>query len=180
MAAVSHRAVGWLASWNAWSWRPTDSSVPNYWYLTGLLFLAIFFALVRALTQYAMNAAAARAALAVSTRLRRALYHHTYRLGTLAIQSTGPSRAAALFHRHVDAIANAVHEQLTFAVVRSDWKSSFLLVFALVIHFWLAVAFLLMAVIVLWSASRCVRPSGGRLGKPTAEPPPACRCCKKA
>jgi ATP-binding cassette subfamily B protein len=95
-----------------------------------------------------MDAAAARAALAVSTRLRRALYHHTHRLGTLAIQSTGPSRAAALFHRHVDAIANAVHEQLSSQLFNPT-EIVFLLLFALVIHFWLAVAFLLMAVIVL-------------------------------
>jgi ATP-binding cassette subfamily B protein len=143
-----HRILGWLASWNGWSWRPANTTVPNYWFLTGLLYLAIGFALIRSIMVHLMNTAAATATLAVSTRLRRALYHHTYRLGTLTIQSTGPSRAAALFHRHVDAVADAVHEQLSSQFF-GPTEIVFLFAFALMIHFWLAVAFLLMSLIVL-------------------------------
>src|SRR5262249_50407136 len=115
---------------------------------TGLLYLAIGCALVRSIMMHLMNSAAATAALEVSTRLRRALYHHTYRLGTLTIQSTGPGRAASLFHRHVDAVADAVHEQLS-SQFYGPTEIVFLLAFALAIHFWLAIAFLLMAIIVL-------------------------------
>src|SRR5262245_11596567 len=143
-----HRPLCWLASWNGWSWRPAYTTVPNYWYITGLLYLAIGCALVRSIMVHFMNTAAATAALTVCTRLRRALYHHTYRLGTLTIQSTGPSQAAALFHRHVDAVAESVHEQLSSQFF-GPTEIVFLLAFALMIHFWLALAFLLMAVIVL-------------------------------
>jgi ATP-binding cassette subfamily B protein len=143
-----HRVMSWLASWNPWSWRPGQTAVPNYWYLTGLLYLAIAIALVRAIAVHLMNTAAATAAVDVSTRLRRALYHHTYRLGTLTIQSTGPNRAAGLFKQHVDAVSEAVHDRLSTQVVCIT-EIVLLLALALLIHFWLAVAFLLMALIMV-------------------------------
>lgn len=143
-----HRFAGWLAGWNGWSWRPGSATVPNYWYMTGLLYLAIMFALIRTLLIHLMNRSAATAALEVSTRLRRAIYHHTYRLGTLTIQSSGMSRAAALFHRHVDAVSDAVHERLSSQFFGAT-EVVILLAFALAIHFWLAIAFLLMALIVV-------------------------------
>jgi ATP-binding cassette subfamily B protein len=143
-----HRFAGWMASWNGWSWRPGSASIPNYWYMTGLLYLAIMFALIRTLLIHLMNRSAATAALEISTRLRRAIYHHTYRLGTLTIQSSGLNRAASLFHRHVDAVADAVHERLSSQFFCAT-EVVILLAFALAIHVWLAIAFLLMAVIVL-------------------------------
>ena len=41
-----------------------------------------------------MNYSAAAAGVTVAVRLRRAIYHHAYRLGTLTIRSTGPGEAA--------------------------------------------------------------------------------------
>lgn len=143
-----HRIVGWLARWNSWSWQPSQTVVPNYWYLTGLLYLALAVGLVRAGAMHVMAVAAATAALAVSVRLRRALYHHSYRLGTLSIQSAGASRVASLFHRNIDAVGDAVRERLSSQIL-GPAELVFLLAFALLIHFWLALAFLLTAVIVL-------------------------------
>lgn len=143
-----HRLIGWLASWNTWSWRPSNTVVPNYWYLTGLLYLALAVGLLRAGSAHVMSIAAATAALAVSVRLRRAIYHHSYRLGTLAIQSAGASRVTSLFHHHVDTVANSVRERLSSQIL-GPAELLFLLAFALLIHFWLALAFLLTAIIVL-------------------------------
>jgi ATP-binding cassette, subfamily B, bacterial len=145
--AVS-RVVGWFAGWNAWTWRPDDRHAPNFWYLTGLLFLAILLALLRAVSLNVMTVAAATAALAVSTWLRRALYHHTYRLGTLALRTTGPGEAVGLFTRQIEAIHEAVQARLSTQFY-GPVQVVFLFVFAFAIHFWLAAAFLLAAVIIL-------------------------------
>jgi ABC-type multidrug transport system fused ATPase/permease subunit len=145
--AVS-RVFGWLASWNPWAWRPDDNHAPCFWYLTGLFALALALAVIRAALVHLMNYSAAVAALGVSTWLRRALYHHTYRLGTLAIRATGPGEAVGLFTRRVEAIQDAVQARLTtqyFAPV----QLGLLLAFALAIHFWLGAAFLLTAVMIL-------------------------------
>lgn len=144
----THRILGWLASWNSWSWKPTQSIVPNYWYLTGLLYLALAVGLVRAWAVHIMSVSSSAAALAVGVRLRRAIYHHSYRLGTLAIQSAGAGRVATLFQRHVDAVSDAVREKLS-SQIYGPAELALLLVFALLIHFWLALAFLLTAIIVL-------------------------------
>jgi ABC-type multidrug transport system fused ATPase/permease subunit len=143
-----NRPVGSVAAWNPWSWRPDDARPPNFWYLTGLLFLAVLVAMVRAVLINVMDYAAARAAVAVGVRLRRAVYHHAYRLGTLTIRSTGPGEAATLFTRHVETVQAAVHARLTSQFF-GPLELGFLLAFALAIHFWLALAFVLAALIVL-------------------------------
>jgi ABC-type multidrug transport system fused ATPase/permease subunit len=142
------RTAGWLARWNTWSWRPDPRRIPNFWYLTGLLVLAVSIAMVRALLLDGMFYAAAAAAVAVAVRLRRAIYHHTYRLGTLTIRSTGPGEAANLFSRRVENVHDAVQSQLTYQFY-GPLEIAFLVFFALAIHFWLAVAFILAAMLVL-------------------------------
>jgi ATP-binding cassette subfamily B protein len=141
-------AIGWFARWNRWAWLPDDNRPPSFWYLTGLLFLAVAVAVVRAILVNVMDYAAATAALAVGIRLRRAIYHHAYRLGTLTIRSNGPGEAASLFSRHVETVQDAVHARLTSQFFY-PLELGFLLAFALAIHFWLALAFILAALIVL-------------------------------
>jgi ABC-type multidrug transport system fused ATPase/permease subunit len=142
--------VSWFAGWNSWSWRPDAGRVPNFWYLTGLLFLAVATALLRAILLDGMNYAAAVAGVTVAVRLRRAIYHHAYRLGTLTIRTSGPGEAAALFNRHVENVQTAVRSVLTnrfYAPV----ELVCLLIFGLAIHFWLALAFILAALLfLLW------------------------------
>jgi ABC-type multidrug transport system fused ATPase/permease subunit len=140
--------VGWLASWNSWAWRPDNTRVPNFWYLTGLLFLAVLVAIIRAVLINVMEYSAAKAAVTVGVRLRRAVYHHAYRLGTLTIRSSGPGEAANVFTRHVETVQAAVQARLTSQFF-GPIELGFLLAFALAIHFWLALAFVLAALIVL-------------------------------
>jgi ATP-binding cassette subfamily B protein len=140
--------VAWLARWNHWMW---ESQPVGRWpfppYLTGLFLIALVLTLVGALLSYANREAAARASVEASTRLRRAVYHHTFRLGTLAFRALGPTEAVTIFTRHIEAVHDALFTRLT-TFVREPVKFVLLLAFALVVQFWLALAFLLFAVIV--------------------------------
>src|SRR5262245_47006206 len=90
---------------------------------------------------------AARATIDAATRLRRAVYHHTYRLGTLAFRALGPSEAVGVFTRHLEAVHDALYAWLT-VVFREPVKFGLLLAFALVVHPILAAVFLLSAFLV--------------------------------
>jgi ATP-binding cassette subfamily B protein len=145
---ADHPVMGWLARWNQWASQTDDAAIPGFWYLTGLLLLGIALALLRAVSVFVMRTSAAGAALSVATWLRRAIYHHTYRLGTLAIRPEGPGEAAELFGRHVESIHDAVEARLT-SQCYGPIQVFLLLLFALLIHYWLAAAFLLAGVIVI-------------------------------
>src|SRR5438552_1790991 len=84
-----------------------------------------------------MREMAARAVIEASTRLRRAVYHHTFRLGTLAFRALGPSEAVTIFTRHVEAVHDGLYTWIT-VMFREPVKFGLLLAFALVINFWLA------------------------------------------
>ena len=103
------RPVDLLASWNPWLWRTRAGRFGNSgFYLGALLIAGVVLVLLWALAVYLMHEMAARAVIEATTRLRRAVYHHTFRLGTLAFRALGPSEAVTVFTRHVE----AVHEGL--------------------------------------------------------------------
>lgn len=139
---VYGRVVSWLARVNPWTWRNGNAG-----YLTGLLALAIALALVRAGLMFAMTYSAARATIEAATRLRRAVYHHTFRLSTLAFRPTGPNEAVSVFARHLEAVDIALFTRLT-VVFREPVKVVLLVAFALLVHFWLGLAFLLFSLLV--------------------------------
>jgi ATP-binding cassette subfamily B protein len=132
-----HRSVAVLARWSPWMWD-TDDALP---YMSGLLLIAVGVAMVRALLLFTADYCAALATIEASTRLRRAVYHHAFRLGTLAARAQGPSEAVGMFTRHVDEVHDMLSGLLT-VVLREPVK------FLLVINFWLALAFLVVAVLV--------------------------------
>jgi ATP-binding cassette subfamily B protein len=140
--------LAWLARWNPWM-RNAGATGPGMFppFLTGLLLIGVVLALVGALLALLQREAAARATIEAATRLRRAVYHHTFRLGTLAFRALGPSEAVSVFTRHVEAVHDALYARLT-VLVREPVKFVLLLAFALVLHFWLALAFLLCAILV--------------------------------
>jgi ATP-binding cassette subfamily B protein len=131
-----------LAAWNPWMWAYGDAV-----YLRGLLVVAIALAVLRAVLMYVNNYAAARATIEATQRLRRAVYHHTYRLGTLAFRALGPSEAVSVLTRHLEAVHEGLYDWLT-VVFRDPLKFALVLLFALVVNFWLALAFLLFALLV--------------------------------
>src|SRR5262249_17474984 len=82
-----------------------------------------------------------------SPRLRRAIYHHTFRLGTLAFRALSPGEAVGIFTRQVETVHNGLYVWLTF-MCREPVKFVFLVAFALAVNFWLALTFLFFALVV--------------------------------
>lgn len=141
------RVAGTFASACGWTWKPNDAGTANGTYLAGLFILAFGVALIRGLfANYAAYAAAA-AALDATTRVRRAIFFHTYRLGSLAVRTAGPGEPTGLVAQKVDALCNALETLLT-APYRHPLTFFFLLVFILLVNFWLAVSFLLLSLLV--------------------------------
>jgi ABC-type multidrug transport system fused ATPase/permease subunit len=136
--------LGWIASWNGWMWRPGEDHSANLTYLTGLFVFAFTIALVRGILVNAIAYLAAVVTLDFTTRLRRAIYIHTSRLGSLAIRTAGPDEPAQLFTKQTEAVGAAVHASLTTAY-RSPILVFGLLILILLVNFWLAVSFLLLA-----------------------------------
>lgn len=141
------RALGWLASWNGWAWRPGDDGSASGSYLAGLFVLALGVALARGVMLNAAVYFAAAATLETTTRLRRAIYFHTFRLGSLAVRTAGGGEAAGLMTASVEAVGRGVEASLT-APYRFLPLAGLLLVLILLINPWLAVSFLLLAVLV--------------------------------
>lgn len=143
---VQHRLDGWVSAWlawlNPWMWA---SGITTY--LVGLLLTAVLLALLRALLFFVQEYAAALATTEATTRLRRAVYHHTYRLGTLVFRALGPSEAVSIFTRHLEALHDGFYGWLT-VYFREPVKFALLFLFALMVNVWLALAFLMFALLV--------------------------------
>jgi ATP-binding cassette, subfamily B, bacterial len=131
--------------------------------LLALFLLAVGLAVLRALTRFLMTIMAARATAEAATRLRRAVYHHTYRLGTLAVRALGPSEAVGIFTRELEAVQNGLYAWLT-VVFREPVKFALLLIFALAINPVLTFAFICFALFV-WLVGRHVEGYYRRQGK---------------
>jgi ATP-binding cassette, subfamily B, bacterial len=142
------RIVAWLCRWNSWMWKPSNGSGNiNLAYLLGLFFIALLLLALRTGCRIVMNLAAARASIEAATRIRRAVYHHTFRLGTLAVRSQGTAEAIAIFTQQVEAIYLGLFTRLTVYFAQ-PLKFAFILLFALIVNFWLALTFLLFALLV--------------------------------
>lgn len=141
-ASTQRWVVNPLARWNGWMWHSGNTA-----YLYGLFLLAFWLAVIRLAAMFLADYMAACAAIEAATRLRRAVYHHTFRLGTLAFRALGPTEAVGVSTRHVEAVHDGLLAWLTVNI-REPVKFGLLLVFALVVNFWLGLAFLLFALLV--------------------------------
>jgi ABC-type multidrug transport system fused ATPase/permease subunit len=140
--------IAWLARWNYWMWNGGTAGhrlFPSL--LSGLVLVGLALAVLGAALTYLQQEMAARAVIEASNRLRRAVYHHTFRLGTLAFRALGPTEAVGVFARHVEAVHDALYTRLTVSF-REPVKFALLLAFAFVAHIWLALAFLIFAILV--------------------------------
>ncbi len=115
--------------------------------LEELFLLALGIALARLVLLFLSDYLAAQATVAAITRLRRAIYQQTYRLGTLAFRALGPTEAVSVSTRHLEAVHSGLYAWLT-VVFREPVKFGLLLLFAMLVNFWLALAFLLFALLV--------------------------------
>ena len=143
----SGRILGAVASWNEWSWRPGENGSANRAYLTGLAVIALVIGLIRGLMANAMVYLAAVVRLDLVARLRRALYLHTSRLGSLALRTAGTREPVQLFTKHVESVGDATAAGLT-----TNWRVPVLVIgllaLIMLVNFWIAVSFLLLAALV--------------------------------
>jgi ATP-binding cassette subfamily B protein len=135
-----------LARWNRWAWNEGGGPVTSY--LVGLAVMALVLGLLWVFLLVLNREMAARATIEATTRLRRAVYHHTFRLGTLAVRALGPSEAVSLLTRHIESLHDALYQRLT-VYFREPIFVGLLLLFALFLNWLLALVFILFAV-VLW------------------------------
>src|SRR5262249_26087144 len=138
----------WLARWNTWLWNEPGeerSLLPPS--ITGLFLIALVLGLLGGILTILMREMAAVATIEATTRLRRAVYHHTFRLGTLAIRALGPSEAVSILTRHIEALHDALYAYLT-VYYRQVIVFALLFAFALVLEPLVSLAFILFAVIV--------------------------------
>jgi ATP-binding cassette, subfamily B, bacterial len=143
----SGRAAAWLASWNHWMWKPGAPGGANVTYLTGLFILGFAIALGRGVLVNALTYLAAIASLDLVTRLRRTIYLHTYRLGPVAVRVAGSAEAVNLFTKQAELVGAAENASLRTSY-RSPIQVLGILLLILVLNFWLALSFLLLAALV--------------------------------
>jgi ATP-binding cassette subfamily B protein len=146
----------WIARWNHWMWnasRDSPTVVPTY--LTGLALLALVLGLLWVFLVVLNREMAAAAVIEATTRLRRAVYHHTFRLGTLAIRALGPSEAVSLLTRHIEALHDALYTRLT-VYYRDPIVAVLLVLFAILLNPIMALAVLLFALVVWLIGERIV------------------------
>lgn len=140
--------VPWLARWNTWMWNgPVATRGPLPSYLTGLAVVATILGLAWALLVILNREMAARATIEATSRLRRAVYHHTFRLGTLAVRAMGPSEAVSILTRYIEALHDGLYTYLTVHF-REPITFALLLLFAFVVDPIMSLAFLLFALVV--------------------------------
>ncbi|HEY1189957.1 MAG TPA: ABC transporter ATP-binding protein, partial [Gemmata sp.] len=139
--------LGRLAAWNGWTWRPGATGSANVTYLTGLFVLAFGLAAVRGVLVNALAYLSAAVTLDAVTKVRRAVYFHTYRLSSLTMQSVGTAEAADLLTRRVEEVGDAIHARLAGAT-RYPLTAALLVGLILLVNFWLALSFLALAALV--------------------------------
>ncbi|MFO0864855.1 MAG: ABC transporter ATP-binding protein [Gemmataceae bacterium] len=118
-----------------WSYRSGNTC-----YMIGLIVTALILGLLRSMMRYLSLTSAAHSVLDAVTRLRRAIYNHTYRLGTLAFRALGPTEAVGVSTRHLEAVHDGMFVWLTQSF-REPVKAVALVLFALVLNFWFSLAF---------------------------------------
>ena len=139
--------LGKIAAFNSWTWAPGSSGSANLTYLTGLFILAFALAAISGILINAMTYLSTAVTLDTVTRLRRAVYFHSYRLGALTMQTLGTTEVANLLTKRTEEVGDAVHARLTSAY-RHPLMILLLLALIVLVNFWVAVSFLALATLV--------------------------------
>jgi ATP-binding cassette, subfamily B, bacterial len=137
-----NKLIGVAASWNEWMWAHG-----NHTYLLGLFVGAASLASARLVLLFLANYFGAVAVVEAITRLRRAVYQHSNRLSSLAVRAPDSSEAVGISAHHLESVHDGLFQWLT-VYFREPAKVVLLIVFTLLLNFWLALAFLLFALLV--------------------------------
>lgn len=136
-----------LARWNRWAWEPGASGSANVSYLTGLFLLGFGLLLARGLMVTTAAHWASAATLDAATRLRRAVFGHSFRLANVATHQDAQDEAGELLARRAEQVREGLAADLTGGV-RGPVTVVLLAAVLLAVHPWLAAALLLLAAVV--------------------------------
>jgi ATP-binding cassette subfamily B protein len=129
--SLPERFLPWLSD-------TADVSHSAFVTLAKLAMIALVLAVIWAGLLLLMHRQAAIAAGEATLRMRRAVFHHSYRLGMLMVRGQGPAEAVSLVTGHIEAIYEALYAWLTVAIA-APVQFAFLLIIACLMHFWLTV-----------------------------------------
>jgi ATP-binding cassette subfamily B protein len=158
---VIEQPLSWLAAWDPWLWNYARPGTANVQYLGALAVHALCLAALWATLLWLMHRAAAAAAIEASKRLRRAAFHHTFRVGAAAARPGGSNEAAGTFTRHIETIHEALYAWLT-VTVREAVCILLLAVLAVAISPWLALVFAIVVALAWLVGTQIASYFGGR------------------
>lgn len=127
-----------------WTW---NTKSPNSSYLMTLFIAGSIIVIIRGLLLVWVKDASSAAALEVMTRLRRSIYHHTARIGSMSISADSVRESGDLFTTQVEEVHHAVYYRLS-QQIRSAVLLITLLTVALIANLWLAIASILFAALI--------------------------------
>lgn len=111
----SGEILGRIAGLMSWTWAPGLTGSANESYLFTLFVLAFLLVAGAGLGSLAARHFATRAAVDGSTRLRRAIYLHAYRLGPVAVSPIARAEATNVLIDRVEAIRHGLETELIAA-----------------------------------------------------------------
>jgi ABC-type multidrug transport system fused ATPase/permease subunit len=151
LALVARERTPWpgsliaaFARANPWTWRPDSSGSASVPYLSGLLLIAVALIVLRGALLYGAAYWSTRATIGASTRLRRTIYNHAYRLSAVAVKPEAQAEVADLVTRRVEQVHEGLYLWLT-ASARRPVLIALLLVFLFSVQPWLTLCLVLLA-----------------------------------
>jgi ABC-type multidrug transport system fused ATPase/permease subunit len=139
--------LGWFARWNTWSWRPGSTGSANVAYMTGLFLIAFGLLLLRCILLNVAAHLSTMATIEATTRLRRAVFTHGYRLTSVVVHPEAREEAGVLVTNRIEQIQDGLVAWLTGSV-RGMVATVLILLVLLVVHFWLSLSLLILAGVV--------------------------------
>lgn len=113
-------AVQWPSLWN------------NYWYLFALTLAILILSLLLSLVSYSQKRASAAAAIDATTRLRRSVHLHAYRIGSLTLRSISDNKVIASSMRALDTLQEGLFAWFQ-RTIQEPLNFAFLLLFLLIL-----------------------------------------------
>jgi len=138
--------LGWLGRTAPWLWDTGGTFPATLRTLTVLFFMGIVFSILRTWCLIRMRNAEAASSLEAVTRMRRALYTHSSRIGSLSLRSSGVHDIAEIFTLHIDTIRQSLMVHLT--TFRHLVQFGLLLVIAIALNPLLGLCALLFAALI--------------------------------
>ncbi len=139
LASVAHHRgsgfgaiLGWFLRWNTWAWHNNSA-------LVGLFLLSLLLVIGRGVLLNLGTTLASNAAIDATVRIRRSIYSHSQRLGSLATHPEAQADAGDVMTRRTELLQEGFIAWLTVRV-RAPLLAAGCVLLLFVVHAWLAIA----------------------------------------